>query len=69
MAIPQELDILTRKEAAGLLRISDRSLMRLCEDGRGPRRLKLSARRIGFLREDVLDWVTNRRNQTPAMET
>lgn len=52
--------ILTRREAADLARISVRTLDRLGEDGRGPRRTALSARRVGFERRILEEWLTSR---------
>lgn len=53
--------LLTRKEAASLLRMSERTLSRLCEDGRGPRRVQLSTRRVGFMADDLIQWANSRR--------
>ena len=52
--------ILTVPEAAQFLRISPRTLARLAEVGLGPRRLKLSERRIAFLKSDLLAWAESR---------
>ena len=51
---------MTKREAADLARISERTLDRLIEDGRGPRRVALSQRRVGFRRTDFLDWLASR---------
>jgi predicted DNA-binding transcriptional regulator AlpA len=52
--------ILTKREAAQLARISERTLDRLSEDGRGPARIALSDRRVGFSRQAVLAWLASR---------
>lgn len=56
--------VLTEAETAQLTRLSARTLQRLAEDGRGPARIKLSARRIGYWRADVEAWLAAR--TTPA---
>lgn len=57
-------DILTKREAAGLARISERTLDRLLEDGRGPQRIALSVRRVGFHRSAFLAWLASRNTPT-----
>ena len=52
--------IITKKEAAAMARLSERTLDRLLEDGRGPRRISLSTRRVGFYRQDLIDWIASR---------
>lgn len=56
----KNIEILTKQEAATLARISERTLDRLLEDGRGPRRIALSKRRVGFCRTDFFDWLVSR---------
>ena len=53
-------EILTKREAAQLARMSERTLDRLSEDGRGPVRIQLSARRVGYWKRDVLAWLAAR---------
>lgn len=62
MPIPlaPEPAILTEAEAAQLTRLSARTLQRLAEDGRGPARVKLSTRRIGYWKRDVEVWLAAR---------
>ena len=56
-----DLDIvLTYSETARVLRLSTRTLDRLCETGEAPPRIQLSGRRIGFWRRDVLAWLLAR---------
>jgi len=54
-------DIIGRGEAARYCGVSDRTLSRLCEDGRGPPVVQLSKRRIGFFRRDLIAWLESRR--------
>lgn len=63
-----ELDVvLTHPEAARMLRLSTRSLDRLCETGEAPPRIQLTGRRIGYWRSDVLAWLKAR--TAPAKQT
>ena len=52
--------ILTEAEVSRFTRLSTRTLQRLAEDGRGPRRIRLTERRIGYWKADVLDWLNSR---------
>lgn len=52
--------ILTAREAATLMRLSERTLLRLAADGRGPRRIRLTPGRIAYRRDDVLAWLAAR---------
>ncbi len=52
--------VLTYPECARMLRVSVRSLDRLCEMGEAPPRIRLTGRRIGFWRRDVLAWLQAR---------
>lgn len=54
--------ILTERETASLARLSPRTLQRLAEGGDGPRRIRLTQRRIGYLRSDVIRWLESRRS-------
>ena len=66
--VPPDVDtILTRAEAARLLRLSTRSLERMGEVGEGPPRIQLSERRVAYWRRDLLDWLASR--TTPAKAT
>lgn len=56
-----DLDVvLTHPEAARMLRLSTRSLDRLCETGEAPPRIQLTGRRIGYWQSDVLAWLRAR---------
>ena len=52
--------ILTEAEVAKLTRLSGRTLQRLAEDGRGPPRIRLTERRIGYWHRDVMTWLSAR---------
>ena len=58
-ADPEDV-VLTYPECARMLRLSVRSLDRLCETGEAPPRIRLTGRRIGFWRRDVLAWLQAR---------
>jgi predicted DNA-binding transcriptional regulator AlpA len=51
--IMRNSEILTKKETAERLRISERNLDRLCATDSGLRKIQLSPRRVGFLDRDV----------------
>ncbi len=56
-----DLDVVvTHPEAARMLRLSTRSLDRLCETGEAPPRIRLTGRRVGYWRSDVLAWLKAR---------
>ena len=50
-------EILTQAETAKLLCISTKTLGRLNESGTGPKKLKISNRRVGYLRSTVEAYV------------
>jgi len=52
--------VLTHPETARMLRLSTRSLDRLCEIGEAPPRIQLTGRRVGYWRRDVLSWLQAR---------
>jgi predicted DNA-binding transcriptional regulator AlpA len=45
--------ILTKREAAARLRLSDRSLDRLCAANSGLRKIQISPGRVGFLEREI----------------
>ena len=56
-----DLDVvLTHPETARMLRLSTRSLDRLCETGEAPPRIQLTRRRVGYWRSDVMAWLKAR---------
>jgi excisionase family DNA binding protein len=57
---PVELDLLTEKEAAQLLRVSRRHLQRLVHIGQGPPRVTLGERRVAYPRAGLARWVAAR---------
>lgn len=52
--------VLTHPEAARMLRLSTRSLDRLIETGEAPPRIRLTGRRVGYWKRDVLAWLQAR---------
>ena len=56
-AAPALPDILTESEAARRARLSTRTLQRLAETGRGPPRIRLGIRRVGYWRTDLDAWL------------
>jgi predicted DNA-binding transcriptional regulator AlpA len=54
------MELLTEREAAEMLRLSIRTLQRLNQDGAGPRKLQLTARRVAYRRADILAWIALR---------
>nr|WP_295740336.1 helix-turn-helix domain-containing protein [uncultured Acidocella sp.] len=61
-----DLEIHTQSQAAEMLNISVRTLGRMVADGTGPRRVRVSERRVGYLRSDLEQWLKAR---TEAGET
>ena len=56
--VKPDLDVvLTQPEAARMLRLSTRSLERLVEIGEAPPRIRLTSRRVGYWKRDVLAWL------------
>lgn len=49
--------VLTRQEAARALKISIPTLDRIHLAGTGPKRLRLSARRVGYRLSDLIAWM------------
>jgi predicted DNA-binding transcriptional regulator AlpA len=54
------MELLTEREAAEMLRLSTRTLQRLNQDRRGPRKLQLTPRRVAYRRTDLLAWIALR---------
>ena len=52
--------ILTAPEAADLLRISVRTLDRLCATDRGLRKIKISTRRVGFFEHEIAAYLATK---------
>ena len=56
-----DLDVvLTHPETARMLRLSTRTLDRLCETGEAPPRINLTGRRVGYWKRDVIAWLQAR---------
>jgi predicted DNA-binding transcriptional regulator AlpA len=54
--LPKALRLLTQKQLAQLLNVSERTLERWRVEGRGPRFVALGPRRRGYRLSDVEDW-------------
>ena len=52
--------LMTQREAAAWCRFDVRTLQRLEEDGRGPRRIQLTERRVAYREEDLIAWIDSR---------
>ena len=50
-------EILSEPEAVDMADLSCRTLQRLNRAGKGPRKLRLSARRVGYRRGDMRAWL------------
>lgn len=55
-----EDELLTEREAAALLRLSQRTLQRLHAEGGAPPKVRLTMRRIAYRRSDLLAWIAGR---------
>lgn len=64
-ALPQR-EVWDTRQVAAYLGMSGRTLERLAEVGEGPPRVRLSARRVAYLRADVLEWLHARRAPVKA---
>lgn len=58
--------LLTCKETAARLGLSERSLERLRTSGEGPPFVRLSARRLAYREADVLAWIERRIRRSRA---
>jgi predicted DNA-binding transcriptional regulator AlpA len=52
--------VISEAQAAHVLGVSSDTLRRLSARGEGPKRLKLSPRRVGYLLSDCLEWLRAR---------
>jgi predicted DNA-binding transcriptional regulator AlpA len=50
--------VLTKKEAAARVRVSDRTLDRLSATDGGPRKIRLSPRRVGYLEREIDEYLS-----------
>ncbi|WP_081432881.1 helix-turn-helix domain-containing protein [Acidiphilium sp. PM] len=55
-----ERNLLTTREVCQYVGFSKRTLERLIEDGRGPRRVRISTRRLGYPKTDLDQWLAAR---------
>lgn len=61
------LVVITEAEAARALSLSLSTLRRLRKAGQGPRCVRLSARRLGYRRDDLAAWLEARNAAAPMM--
>jgi predicted DNA-binding transcriptional regulator AlpA len=54
------LRVVSEPTAAGILGVSPDTLKRMVARGQGPRRLKISQRRVGYRLSDVMAWLNQR---------
>jgi predicted DNA-binding transcriptional regulator AlpA len=57
-------EILSEREVSNWLGVSAPTLFRLRQHGAGPKFVQLSARRIGYRRSSVEEWLQGRERQT-----
>ncbi len=69
MTIERALDhIVTESATAEIIGVSKPTLRRMVDRGEGPRRLKLSTRRVGYRLSDLEQWLSGR-GQTAGSQT
>jgi prophage regulatory protein len=59
-ALPADFRILLEAEVATITRLSPVTLWRLERKKLFPRRIKLGAKRVGWVEREVLDWIGDR---------
>ena len=52
--------VVAESATAEIIGVSKATLRRMVERGEGPRRLKLSARRVGYRMSDLAEWLNSR---------
>lgn len=57
---PDTDPVVAERQAASILGVSPDTLRRQVAKGEGPRRLKLSARRVGYRMSDLAEWLRSR---------
>ncbi len=55
--------ILSKKELKGLVLYSPQHIARLEKAGEFPKRVKLGSNRVGWVEQEVLDWLLERLNK------
>jgi hypothetical protein len=60
------MKILTRKETAARLALSERTVDRLCQTDGGLKKIKLSLRRVGISDDSVSDYLLRSTKETAA---
>jgi prophage regulatory protein len=56
-SLPADLRILLEDEVSDITRLSAVTIWRLERKGLFPRRMKLGAKRVGWVEREVLDWI------------
>ncbi len=62
-------EVMTDGEAAKFRRVAIRTQQRERQDGAGPPFIRLSVRRVGYLRSDIVAWLESRRFASTSEET
>ena len=57
-------DLMTEEEVAKLLTVSVSTVKRLRVSGEGPRSIRISKRVVRYRRQDVLDWMRQRAEES-----
>ncbi len=55
-----EPKVVSERDAADMLSLSLRGLQNLRARGEGPKFIRLSPRRLGYLTTDIFEWITSR---------
>jgi prophage regulatory protein len=58
--LPADFRILLEHEVSDITRLSPVTIWRLERKGLFPRRMKLGAKRVGWVEREVLDWIVAR---------
>ncbi|GMU80955.1 MAG: hypothetical protein AMXMBFR47_08260 [Planctomycetota bacterium] len=60
VAVAETAELLDKRQAAAIANVSTRSWERLCDAGKAPRPVRLSARLIRWRRSDISKWLASR---------
>jgi predicted DNA-binding transcriptional regulator AlpA len=60
----EEDDLMTEEQVAKLLTVSVSTVKRLRVSGEGPRHIRISTRVVRYRRQDVLDWMRQRAEES-----
>lgn len=61
-----EIRVLLPEQAANFLGLSMSTLAKMRLGGDGPTYIKLGARRVGYMKSDLHQWLDNRRHQSTS---